>query len=488
MHTPLCDLLGCRHPLMLAGMGGISRSDLVVAVSEAGGFGFLGMARESPALIRAELELVRSRTRALFGVSLVPAATPARLLREQLALCVELAVPVVGLFWDVDQEVVARLRAAGIVVVHQVGSAVEALLAQEAGAQLLIAQGVEAGGHVRGQKPLRQLLPEVLAVAHVPVAAAGGLVDGRDVARVLDQGAQAAVLGTVFVATQESYAHDYYKQRLVQARAEDAVLSEDFHLNWPSHARVRVLASSVTRGERGDSRASRLQVIGEESGRPVYLFGTDSPLRSTTGDFEAMALYAGQGVGRINQLEPAGRCLQRILGEAVAHWRLIHEDEMELSSPVCYAADVERDRNASLIVRLDELLAAERAGARVALRSLAESSDPVLRKVLDAMHRDAVRWCAMLMQAIRRLKGQPGMRTGAFYEQAMAVPDLHKRLALLNHGQNWVIRKLCELLVMVEDPGLRQELGDMQQAHENNQLRVASLLESQGRGPDMGLS
>jgi len=158
---------------------------------------------------------------------------------------------------------------------------------------------------------------KTVSLARVPVAAAGGLADGRDVARVLAQGAQAAVLGTALIATPESFAHDYHKRRLVAARASDTVLTEDFHINWPPHAAVRVLASSVTRGERGDpfSAAART-TIGEEEGRPIYLFSTDSPLRSMTGDFEGMALYAGRGVDRIGDVEPAGERVRRIAEDA----------------------------------------------------------------------------------------------------------------------------------------------------------------------------
>ncbi|MBS0508086.1 MAG: nitronate monooxygenase, partial [Proteobacteria bacterium] len=187
----------------------------------------------------------------------------------------------------------------------------------------LIAQGVEAGGHVRGRQPLDALLADVLAATPLPVAAAGGLADGRDVARVLALGAQAAVLGTALIATQESFAHDYHKRRLVAARASDTLLTEEFHVNWPPHAAVRVLRNSVTRGERGDPfaavPATGRTVIGEEEGRPIHLFSTDSPLRSMTGDFEAMALYAGQGVDRITDVQPAGDCVRRIAAEAAAY-------------------------------------------------------------------------------------------------------------------------------------------------------------------------
>ncbi|MGB6114461.1 MAG: nitronate monooxygenase, partial [Comamonas sp.] len=168
--TPLCELLGCRHPLILAGMGGVARSELVAAVSAFGGFGILGMVREPLALIEREVARVRALTDRPFGVNLIPSGTAHALLRSQVDLCIALRVPVVELFWDIDEDVIDRLRAAGITVVHQVGTVHEALHAQAAGAHAIIAQGVEAGGHVRGRQPLLRLLPEVLGCVDVPVA------------------------------------------------------------------------------------------------------------------------------------------------------------------------------------------------------------------------------------------------------------------------------------------------------------------------------
>lgn len=317
----MCDLLGCEIPLVLAGMGGVARSELVGAVTGAGGFGFLGMVREPVMLIREEVKKVRARTERKFGVNLIPAATDPDLLHAQIDACIEMRVPVVCLFWALSAGVVRRLREAGVIVVCQVGSVPEAREAEAAGAQVLIVQGREAGGHVRGLQPLLALLPEVLSAARVPVLAAGGLSEGADVADVMALGAQGAVLGTAMIATHESFAHAVHKQRIVEAGADDTTLTEAFHINWPPHARVRVLRNSVTRGEHGDPFDGRRSVIGEEEGRPIYLFSTDSPLRSMTGDFEAMALYAGKGVGRIDAVIGARERLQRIAADAVVALR-----------------------------------------------------------------------------------------------------------------------------------------------------------------------
>lgn len=484
LHRPVCDLLGCRYPLVLAGMGGVARAELVTAVSRAGGFGFLGMVREPVERIRAEVAAVRAAGVERFGVNLIPAGTDPALLTAQIETLIALAVPVAGLFWDVPAALVQRLRAAGLRVVCQVGAVDEARAAQAAGADALIAQGVEAGGHVRGDQPLHALLGELLPAVSVPVLAAGGLADGADVATVLALGAQGAVFGTALIATPESFAHDFHKQRLVTATAADTLLTEDFHINWPPGAKVRVLANSVTRGERGDPFTNTRTVIGEEEGRPIYLFSTDSPLRSMSGDFEAMALYAGTGVGRIDAIVAAGERLTQIVADAEA---LLAVDAMpateaaRLSSPACYAAEAdgqymgEIGRN-ELLAALDELLEAERAGARVALHT-AKDAPAELTPLVRAIQHDEARWCALLTQSIQRLGGTPSRRTGDFYAKAMAIQDLPARLAFLNRGQRWVVRKLQALLPRVGDARLQAGLGAMLTAHEANIARVAAALD-----------
>lgn len=484
LHTPLCDLLGCRYPIILAGMGGVARAELVVAVAQAGGFGFLGMVRESTERIRQEVEKVRSGTAAAFGVNLIPAATDPDLLTRQVELCIALKVPVVGLFWTVLPPVIGALRAAGITVVHQVGSMADALQAQEAGADALIVQGIEAGGHVRSQEGLQALLPKVLAVASIPVAAAGGIATGVGVARVLAQGAQGAALGTALLATRESFAHDFHKLRVVQARATDTVLTEAFHVNWPPNAPVRVLKNSVTSGRRGDPFRSPPTVIGHEQERPIHLFSTDSPLRTMTGDYEAMALYAGCGVDDIREIVPAGQRLERIVAEAAAICQAARQAAAGLASPPCYASELDDDavdaRRSEILARLDELLEAERAGARLTLRTAAEIRDTSLRELIDLVHHDEVKWCAMLARHIRALQGVPSTRTGAFYDKAIAIAELPGRLAFLNRGQGWVVRKLRELIPLVSDPGMARELTGMLDAHRCNIGKVNTRLEQNG--------
>jgi nitronate monooxygenase len=484
LHRPVCDLLGCRYPLVLAGMGGVARAELVAAVSHAGGFGFLGMVREPVERIRTEIEAVRQAGIERFGVNLIPAATDPTLLEAQIETLIALAVPVVGLFWDVPASLIGRFRAAGLLVVCQVGSVEEARAAQLAGASALIAQGVEAGGHVRGDLPLYALLGELVPAATLPVLAAGGLADGADLATVLALGAQGAVFGTALIATSESFAHDVHKRRLVAATAADTLLTEAFHINWPPGARTRVLANSVTQGEHGDPFADTRTVIGEDDGRPIFLFSTDSPLRSTDGDFEAMALYAGTGVDRVGTITGAAERVEQIVAEAET-LLAVHASPPaksgRMSSPPCFAAEVgeypSHVGQETLIATLNELLEAERAGARVALHT-AEDAPADLLPLVRAIQHDEARWCALLVQAIQHLGGTPSRRTGDFYAKAMAIDELPARLAFLNHGQRWVVRQLQALLPQVRDPHLQAELQAMGAAHEDNIKRLAALLDA----------
>lgn len=396
LSTAACRLLGCRYPIVLAGMGGVSRSELVSAVTAAGGFGFLGMVREAPALMRREIERVRSAGHSNFGVNIIPAATDADLLGRQIDTCIELEVPVVGLFWDVDARAISRLREAGIRVVHQVGSPAAAKEAVAAGAELIIAQGVEAGGHVWGERPLWQLLPEIVASVKVPVLAAGGLGSGADLLTALALGGDGIVLGTAFMATVEAFAHDAHKQRLVAAGAGDTVLTTAFHINWPAGAKVRVLNGPVTRGECGDPMASEPTIIGDEEGRPIYLFSTDSPLRSMTGTFEDMALYAGEGVGAIEDIVPAGERLRRILGEAQDLLGALPQGDVpdtSRASQVCYVGEMS---GAYMGFLEDAELAAILGGLRNTLRHLIGTAPSVMRGRLAA-------WVVAIDQALRRL-------------------------------------------------------------------------------------
>ncbi len=321
LHTPVCDLLGCRHPILQAGMGGVARSELAAAVSAAGGFGCLGMVRERPEMIRREIDAVRARTDRPFGVNLIPAATDKSLFEEELAACLEARVQALVFFWDVDDEAIARAGAGGARVLYQVGSVADACAAEAAGADAVIAQGLEAGGHVRGTVSSLVLLPQVARAVDLPVIASGGFASGAGLAAALALGAQGIHCGTAFLATEESFAHDIHKRRVVEAGSGDTVHTDAYAINWPPNAPVRVLRNGETDalghrlfGHHPD-RIEKVE-IAEEEGRPIYLWSTDSPLRAMTGDLDRLAHFAGQSAGLVECVEPAAAVVGRMVREA----------------------------------------------------------------------------------------------------------------------------------------------------------------------------
>ncbi|MES2816159.1 MAG: nitronate monooxygenase [Pseudomonadota bacterium] len=323
LRTPLCDLLGCEVPILLAGMGGVARSELAAAVANAGGYAMLGMVRESPALIEAEVKALRAATNRPFAVNVIPSATDPGLLDRQIGLCLDLGVRHFTFFWDPMPEVIARVKRAGCLVLHQVGTVAAAEAAQGAGADVIITQGIEAGGHVHGRIGAFALAEQVLERATVPVVVSGGIGSGRALAAALALGAQGVQCGTAFLATDEAWAHDYHKRRVVEAGGGDTVLTDVFVLNWPKGAAVRVIGNSITDalGEDlmgHDPDALPREAIAEDGGQPLLRYSTDSPMRHTTGSLEQMALYAGQGAGLIREVVPAAERLRRMVAEAEA--------------------------------------------------------------------------------------------------------------------------------------------------------------------------
>lgn len=167
------------------------------------------------------------------------------MLDAQIACCLDLGVPAFSFFCDVMPDVVARVKRAGCLVLHRVGTVGAARMAEEAGADVIIAQGVEAGGHVHGRHPAFGLAGQILAQTDLPVVISGGIATGEGLAATLAIGADGVQCGTVFLATREAFAHPYHKSRIVDATGDDTVLTDIFVLNWPKGAAVRVIANSA---------------------------------------------------------------------------------------------------------------------------------------------------------------------------------------------------------------------------------------------------
>lgn len=314
--TRLTRMLNIRHPVIQAGMGGVARADLVAAVSNAGALGMLGMIRMAPGFIREQIHKTRVLTDRPFGVNLVPPVAPASGFETQLEVCLEERVPVISLFWCDPAPFVERCHAAGVVVMLQVGNVEEARHAAASGVDIIVAQGMEAGGHVRGQVGLLPLLPTVVeAVSALPVIAAGGIVDGKGLAAALALGAEGVWVGTRFVASEESEAHPAYKKRLLEACETDAVYTETFHVGWPPGSPHRALRNSLTDG--GTPPAGPVAYV-RSGDRTVEVppFGSALPTIHTEGRTELMANYAGQGVGLIRNVLPAAEIVEQMISEA----------------------------------------------------------------------------------------------------------------------------------------------------------------------------
>lgn len=234
----------------------------------------LGMVRESPDVISREMEAVQALTNRSFAVKLIPAATHPDLLRAAMDACLDLHVPAFNFFWDPVPSAIDRAKAAG--------------------ADALIAQGEEARGHVHGTTGALVPTEQIACEAKVPVVASGGFATGASLAAALALGAQGIQCGTAFLATRESYAHNHHKQRIVQAEAEDTAYTDVHVLNWLKGAPVRVLRNSVIEalGYRltgHDPEDLPHEVVAHDEDRPLLRLATDSPLRGTEGDLEAMA-------------------------------------------------------------------------------------------------------------------------------------------------------------------------------------------------------
>ncbi len=317
MRTPLCDRLGIEVPILNAPMGFVTGPELAAAVSNAGGLGMMSFSRNPPEVLRQEIRRLRSLTQKPFSVNLL---LPARV-EAHVEVCLEERVPLLSLFWGDPSPYVEPAHQAGVMVIHQTGSVAESIQAADAGVDVIIAQGVEAGGHVRGETSTLTLVPSVVdAISPTPVVAAGGIADARGVAAALALGAQAVAIGTRFLATTESTAHPLYKQKVVEAAEGDTVRSTVFGSTWPNapHRTLRTAFVEQWLADQKRCNESRPDepVIGETriAGESVTIqrFMSYTPSVETTGDILSMPLYAGQGVGLIREIKPAGEIVREL--------------------------------------------------------------------------------------------------------------------------------------------------------------------------------
>lgn len=325
LNASWCGELGIEHPVFTAGMGGgVAGPELAAAVSNAGGCGVLGMGGLPAPFIREQIRATRALTNKPFGVNLLLPL----LQGDEVQACLDEGVAFLVLFWGDPAPHIEAAHARGVRVVVQVGSVADAQHAAAAGADALIAQGVEAGGHVQATTSLSGLLPAVAAsVAPLPVLAAGGVADGRGLASALALGAQGVSMGTRFLTSDEAFATPEYKQRVAQARAADTVRTELFDIGWPNAAhrvlRNRTYADWEAAGQpESGQRPGEGNVIGTMpvagADTEVPLYSIFMPLRGFSGDLETAALYAGETCELVHDVRPAADIVADTVAQAQA--------------------------------------------------------------------------------------------------------------------------------------------------------------------------
>ena len=325
LRTKFTELVGCTVPIQQAGIGKLASPALAAAVADAGGLGMVsGIGAAPPEYVAKILDGLRRSTSGAFGANfLIDGVRETGKLDTDFLKVLEVAAsraPVVEFFYEQpDAELVEMAHAGGALVSWQLGSAAEAAAAERAGCDLIVAQGTEAGGHVRGKIGLLALLGEVLPTVKVPVVAAGGIGTGRAMAAALAAGASAVRVGTRFVASEEAGALPAYVDKLIAADAKDTILTEAFSTNWPN-APHRVLRSCVEAVERfqGDVVGETAQPWAPEVRVPVRRGDSFVADRTTTGEIDAMPLWAGESVGGVKRLQPAGEIVRELADEAEA--------------------------------------------------------------------------------------------------------------------------------------------------------------------------
>ena len=322
MQTALCKRLGIELPIIQAPMGGAVGPPLAAAVSNAGGLGMLVPWRADIDTVRRQIREMRALTARLFGVNLVLEFPQ----EERLAVCLDERVPVISFFWRDPSSLVPLAKAGGAIVMHTVGSAADAKQAISCGVDIVIAQGWEAGGHVRGTVATMPLIPAVVdAVSPAPVVAAGGIADGRGLAAALALGASGAWIGTRFLASHEAAIHPRYREVLLQANENDTVYLENFFdIRWPNASHRTLRNKTIEVWEAAGcpptgKRPGEGEVIGKSrSIGPIVRYQSYTPGADADGDIDAMALWAGQSVGLVSTVQSAGEIVRQIADEADA--------------------------------------------------------------------------------------------------------------------------------------------------------------------------
>jgi len=306
LRTPICDLFGIEHPILLAGMGGVSMAPLVAAVSNAGGLGVMSAANLSPDDLRDEIRKTKALTRKPFAVDLL--APLPQMIVPYLPVLYDEGVQIFVAGLAVPEKHMAEMKSHGLRIMVMCGKVKHALRAESAGADVVAAQGTEAGGHT-GEIGTLALVPQVVDAVKIPVIAAGGIVDGRGVVAALALGAQGVVIGTRFIATPEATAARQYREALVHAEQDETIRTRTY-----SGKPLRALKNPYISEHESDP--SKMHPFPEQlmisSQRNVMAYWNPEADPGRT------CFPAGQGVGAFREIKPAGDVLREIVAQADA--------------------------------------------------------------------------------------------------------------------------------------------------------------------------
>ncbi len=311
------DWFGLTTPILQAPIGSASNVALVTAVGRGGGMGSIAATwtpRDEGLAIAAQLKAAGYPF--FFNFVL-------RFGTDRLAWYRDAGLPAVTQSWGIDAASMAAFKSAGTRVGVQVGSAAGARAAMAAGADFIVVQGMEAGGHVQSSTPLAKLLPQVVALAgSVPVIAAGGISTAADIARMMKAGAQGVMMGTRFVAADESLAHDAYKQAIVAAQAGDTAYTNCFDIDWPYAMHGVIRNSTFEMWEAAGSpaapnRPGEGDVIMRIGDQALVRYCDTPPAMGAEGDLLAACLYAGTGVEGIASVLPASLIVSTLWDETL---------------------------------------------------------------------------------------------------------------------------------------------------------------------------
>ena len=324
LRTPLCETIGIEYPIVQAPIGSATTPELAAAVSSAGGLGHLAVTWRDPEETRRVIRDTRDRTDEPFAVNLaLDDATTVVDTDRHLEAVLEAGAPIISFSFGDATPDVDRVHEAGALAFQTVGSAAAAREAVDAGVDVVVTQGLEAGGHVQSDVATTALVPRVADAVgdRVPIVAAGGIADGRGVAAALALGADGAWLGTRFVATEEANVHEEYRRRVRESDETDTRHTTLFDKGWPGMPHRVLENETIERWENagrppvGERPGEDDVVARSGDGEAIERYDEALATPDVDGDVEAMALYAGQSVGLTDDVQPAADLVSELVAE-----------------------------------------------------------------------------------------------------------------------------------------------------------------------------